>query len=64
MAKRNENTVEDRLFVAERQYDRMMENVNQGIVNKDEINIAISGIQTAHYIALKQNPRYLIDGTI
>lgn len=64
MAKRNENTVEDRLFVAERQYDRMMENVNQGIVNKDEINISISGIQTAHYIALKQNSRYLIDGTI
>ncbi len=64
MKKKNITTLEDRLFVANRQYDRMMENVKQGIVNKDEINVAISGIQTAHYIALKQNPRYFIDGTV
>jgi len=60
MKKRNENTIEDRMFVGERQYDRMMENVNQGILNIDEIITAMGGIQTAHYIALKQNPRYLI----
>lgn len=64
MAKRNENTIEDRLFVAERQYDRMMENVNQGFVNIEEILAAMSGIQTVHYIALKQNPRYLIDARL
>jgi hypothetical protein len=60
MKKRNENTVEDRLFVAERQYDRMMENVNQGIINRDEINLAMYTINIAHHLCLEQNKAHLI----
>lgn len=60
MKKRKENTVEDRLFVAERQYQRMLENVSNGIVNREEIVMAMTVINTAHYIALKHNKAHLI----
>jgi len=60
MKKRNETTIEDRLFVAERQYNRMMENVNNGILDRDEILAAMNAINTVHYMAMRQNKAHLI----
>ena len=60
MGKRKDNAVEDKLFVAERQYSRMMENVSKGILDKDEIASAMTVINAAHYMAIKQNKMYLI----
>lgn len=60
MKKRKDTTAEDRLFVAERQYNRMMDNVTNGIIDRDEIVAAMTIINTAHYIALKENKAHLI----
>jgi len=55
-----EETIRDRLFVAERQYQRMIERFQEGIFDKDEMISSMTAIQTAHYIALKHNPRYFL----
>ncbi len=60
MKKRNETTVEDRLFVAERQYNRMMENTSNGIVDRDEIWRAMDAINVAHWMAIEQNKVHLL----
>ncbi len=60
MKKKQDNSTEDRCFVAERQYQRMMDRVNQGIADKEEIVMAIEAINIAHYIAIKQNKRHLL----
>jgi hypothetical protein len=60
MKKRKEVHSEDTCFVAERQYQRMIENVNQGKVDKDEIVAAMTAINQAHYLAMKENKRYLL----
>jgi len=52
--------IEDRIFVAERQYQRMLQNVISGIIDRDEIVSALTAINTAHYIALKENKRHLL----
>ncbi len=60
MKKKSVIKSEDRCFVADRQYQRMLDRVNQGICDRDEIISAITCIQTAHYIALKSNRRDLL----
>lgn len=58
--KKIEDHVEDRIITAERQYDRMIRNVKQGIIDKDEILAAMTVINNAHYLAMKHKKRYLI----
>jgi hypothetical protein len=60
MKKKYDTHAEDLLFVAERQYQRMLERVNQGIIDRDEIVAAMSVINNAHYVAIKENKRHLI----
>lgn len=61
MIKKGEFDVEGRLKVAERVYDRMLANVNQGIIDKEEIVRAMDEINIAHKICLKYGRTDLID---
>lgn len=58
--KKREEDVEGKLFVAERQYNRMMENIKNGILDREEVVRAMDGINRAHRIALKHNKGHLI----
>lgn len=60
MKKRKDTHAEDVLFVAERQYQKMMESMEQGIIDRDEIYMAMTAINQAHYICVKDNKRHLI----
>ncbi len=60
MIKKKFDAIEDRVKSADAQYQRMMDRVNQGIVDKDEMISAMTMINTAHYIALKENRRDLL----
>lgn len=60
MKKKYSTNAEDRIFVAERQYQRMMERVGEGIIDKDEIVSAMTAINMAHYVAIKENKRHLL----
>lgn len=61
MVKKGEFDVEGRLQVAQRVYDRMIANVNQGIIDKEEIFLAMNEINIAHQICLKYGRIDLID---
>ena len=52
--------VEERVHVAERQYSRMQENLENGIIYQDEIVAAMTVINLAHQIALRKNRRDLL----
>ena len=54
------NTVEDQVFVAERQYNCMMENVKNGVIDQTEVVIAMNMLNRAHWAALSQNKRHLL----
>lgn len=60
LKKKKDTHAEDVCFVAQRQYQRMMENVEQGIIDRDEINMALTAINNAHHIAIKDNKRHLL----
>lgn len=60
MKKIKDTHIEDVCFVAERQYQRMLERVEEGIVNIDEIVAAMTIINQAHRVAIKENKRHLL----
>lgn len=60
MKKKHKTNAEDRCFVAERQYQRMLERVNLGSIDRHEIVAAMTIINTAHYISIKENKRHLL----
>lgn len=60
MKKKHRIDAEERCLVADRQYERMLHNVNEGIIDRDEIVRAMTVINTAHYVAIKENKRHLL----
>ncbi len=60
MAKRKDTNVDDICFVAERQYQRMIGHIAEGIVDREEIVMAMDAVNIAHKLALKQNKRHLV----
>jgi len=60
MAKRKTDHVADRVHTAELQYNRMLENIEKGIINQQEIVAAMTVINLAHQVALHENRRELI----
>lgn len=57
---KNPNWIEDRVISAEKQYERMMTNLENGIINQTEIWQAMDLLIIAHKIALNHNKGYLI----
>jgi hypothetical protein len=60
MAKRKFDHIADRVHSAEMQYQRMMDNINKGIVNREEIVAAMDIINMAHQVALHEKRRELV----
>lgn len=53
-------TVEDICLVAERQYQRMLDNVAKGVIDTQEICRAMDAVNESHRLALRENKRHLI----
>ena len=60
MQKRKSTHAEDLCFSADRQYQRMMENIDQGIIDRNEISRAMLAINNAHNAAIKDDKGYLL----
>lgn len=52
--------VAERVRTAEMQYGKMMENIDKGIINQEEIVSAMTIINLAHQLALQENRMELI----
>lgn len=61
MKKKIKRDAEDLCFVAERQYQRMIDHVSGGIIDKDEIIAAMGFLNNAHMAAIMDDKRYLIE---
>lgn len=60
MKKRYSHDPETSCITAERQYDRMKERLNRGIIDREEIVMAMNAMNLAHWAAIKDNKRHLI----
>lgn len=47
-------------ITAERQYNRMKERLAQGVIDREEIFMAMDALNMAHLAAIKENKRHLI----
>ena len=60
MEKNKTDWVKDKVDTADSQYNRMIGNLEKGIVNIGEIIAAMTVINLAHQVALHENRRELV----
>jgi len=60
MKKINSHDAEGSCLVADRQYNRMKEQLDKGIIDREEIVRAMDALNLAHLAAIKENQRHLI----